>query len=188
MKSYLSNRKQYTVINDTISETKPVECGVPQGSVLGPLLFLVFINDMEFCIPNNLPRLFADDTGLFVHGKNINRVLNTSQNILIKLEDWFECNKLTLSISKCSYMIFKGAKKRLPHYLPNLTLNGTQIEKVDQVKYIGVTLDSNLSFKFHIENICNKISSYFRIFYYLRDKIELTEFYPKYKEVYRNSF
>ena len=111
MKSYLSNRKQFTVINTNYSETKPIECGVPQGSVLGPLLFLVFINDMEYCIPDNLPRLFADDTGLFVHGQNINRVLTSAQDVITKLEEWFKCNKLTLSISKCSYIIFKGVKK-----------------------------------------------------------------------------
>ena len=173
MRSYLSNRKQFTVINDIKSHTKPIECGVPQGSVLGPLLFLVFINDMEFCIPENLPRLFADDTGLFVHGQNINRVLSTSQEIITKLEEWFTYNKLTLSITKCSYIIFKGPKKKLPQQLPHLTINGHEIEKVEHAKYIGVTLDSSLTFKHHVENICNKISSYFRIFYYLRDKVPM---------------
>ena len=68
-------------------------------------------------------------------------------------------------------MIFRSTKKRIPQQLQHLTLNGTEIENVDHAKYIGVTLDSSLTFKHHIENICNKLSSYFRIFYYLRDKI-----------------
>ena len=174
IKSYLSDRTQYTVINGVKSEIKPVTCGVPQGSVLGPLLFLLYINDIGSCISTNIPRLFADDTGLFIHGTDISTVMTTAQNVLIKLQDWFYCNKLTLSIPKCSYIIFRGRKKDLPIDLPVLRLNGIAIEKVECVRYIGVMLDSFLSYKQHVDSICTKLSRLFGVFTHLRHKIPQT--------------
>ena len=154
LKSYLSNRQQYTVINGSKSDIKPVTCGVPQGSVLGPLLFLLYINDIPNCITSDIPRLFADDTGLFIHGKDLPKLMTDAQNILDKLQDWFSCNKLTLSVPKCSYIIFRGPKKKIPPNLSTLRLNGLEIERVEKFKYIGVMLDKHLTWKDHIDTIC----------------------------------
>ena len=171
IKSYLSNRTQFTMINGVKSETKPVTCGVPQGSVLGPLLFLLYVNDIGNCISSDIPRLFADDTGLFIHGSNISKVMKTAQDVLDKLQQWFCYNKLTLNIPKCSYVIFRGIKKVLPTDLPILQLNDVQIERVECVRYIGVMLDSFLSWKQHVDLICTKLNRLFGVFSHLRHKI-----------------
>ena len=171
IKSYLANRFQYTIINGVKSETKAVTCGVPQGSVLGPLLFLLYVNDIENCISSDIPRLFADDTGLFIHGSNLTSIMESAQNVLNKLQDWFYCNKLTLSIPKCSYVIFRGVKRALPNNIPSLHLNNIEIERRESVKYIGVILDSVLSWRQHIDLICTKLNRLFGVFSHLRHKI-----------------
>ena len=171
LKSYLANRFQFTVINGVNSDVKPVNCGVPQGSVLGPLLFLLYVNDLEHCISSDIPRLFADDTGLFIHGLDILSTMATAQNVLLKLQNWFCANKLTLNVPKCAYMIFRGRNKRLPLNIPPLTLNGLEIEQVESFKYIGVNFDQKLTWKNHVEYVCTKINKYFGIFSHIRHKI-----------------
>ena len=171
LSSYLSNRKQYTVINNVISECRTVSYGVPQGSVLGPLLFLIFINDLKYCIPEKHSRLFADDTGIFVSGKSIIPTINSSQILLNNLEDWFRCNKLTVSVPKCAWMIFHGKNKQVPINIPSLYLNDTAINLVDTYKYIGMILDSKLNWAPHVNSICDKLNRYFGIFHYIRCKI-----------------
>ncbi len=100
-KSYLSNRKQFTLVNNVRSEVCINPFGVPQGSVLGPLLFLIYINDIRHCIPEDSLRLFADDTGIFISGDNLLSVIRNTQNMINKLEYWFKSNCLTLSADKC---------------------------------------------------------------------------------------
>ena len=171
IKSYLTNRTQFTVINGVSSDTKPVTCGVPQGSVLGPLLFLLFINDIQFCTSKDITRLFADDTGIFVHGNTLQSALKSAQEELDKLEKWFKANKLTLNVKKCAYIIFRGRNKRIPDVLPNLCINRQEIERVETFKYIGLHLDYCLSYKAHVEYVCNKLNRFFGVFSQLRYKI-----------------
>ena len=94
IESYLSNRKQFTEINNTRSSVTSVEYGVPQGSVLGPLLFLLFINDIEFATFEVESRLFADDTSLILHCKNINDLEILSKRALKDVNNWFSSNEL----------------------------------------------------------------------------------------------
>ena len=94
-KSYLSNRKQYVNIENCKSQTRSMSHGVPQGSVLGPLFFLLFINDLPKCCPDGKVRLFADDTTIFFHCNNINDLNLRGKNIMIQLTTWFNANKLT---------------------------------------------------------------------------------------------
>ena len=96
-RSYLSNRQQYVTIDNCKSQTRPISHGVPQGSVLGPLFFLLFINDLPNCCPEGKVRLFADDTTIFFHSNNINEIITTGRNIMIQLTSWFHANKLTLN-------------------------------------------------------------------------------------------
>ena len=107
-KSYLTNRMQYVSINNNKSKLQNLNCGVPQGSVLGPLLFLLYINDIAKCCSTGLFRIFADDTGIFCKGKDINALIKTARDIMIKIEDWFSCNKLTLNIDKTCFIIFRS--------------------------------------------------------------------------------
>ena len=99
-KSYLINRMQYVSINNNKSKLQYLNCGVPQGSVLGPLLFLLYINDIAKCCNSGHFRVFADDTGIFCQGKDINQLIETARDIMINIEKWFSCNKLTLNTNK----------------------------------------------------------------------------------------
>ena len=96
-RSYLSGRKQYVNIDNCKSKTRSITCGVPQGSVLGPLFFLLFINDLPNCCPSGKVRIFADDTNVFFHCNNIKELIKLGQTILNQLHSWFTANKLTLN-------------------------------------------------------------------------------------------
>ena len=117
-KSYLRNRKQYVNIDNCKSKTLQMSHGVPQGSVLGPLLFLLFINDLPKCCPNGKVRLFADDTTIFFHSNSVNDISLIGKSIMIQLTAWFNANKLTLNSEKSSFTIFKSSRKTIPN-LPN---------------------------------------------------------------------
>ena len=97
IKSYLSNRKQYVQIGNTKSNLLNINCGVPQGSVLGPLLFLIYVNDIAYCNPHGLIRLFADDTNVFIENKKIDDLYNNPEQVLTYLDQWFRSNKLTIN-------------------------------------------------------------------------------------------
>jgi hypothetical protein len=105
-KSYLTNRKQYISFNDSKTDLATISCGVPQGSILGPLLFLIYINDLnKFSnILNSI--LFADDTNLFYSNKDINYLFETVNKELAKLSEWFIANKLSINIKKTKYTFF----------------------------------------------------------------------------------
>ena len=156
--SYLSNRQQRTLINDSLSEPKLVTCGVLQGSKIGPLLFILYINDLPDRILHCKVFLYADDTALYYAADNsrtIEDVLNTEmQNV----SDWFMTNKLTLNSKKTKAMIF-GTSKRLKAIPPlDIRCGDDQIEQVSVFKYLGVLLDSTLSFSEHIEYVCKKVN------------------------------
>ena len=112
IKSYLTNRTQYTRMNGYTSTTQEITCGVPQGSVLGPLLFLLYINDIQHCIDKEEIKLFADDTGVFIHHPQLEVLLEQSKSRIKKLYDWFSANKLSLSFNKSNFIVFHGKNKR----------------------------------------------------------------------------
>ena len=166
-KSYLGSREQFTSIDKCKSDTRPINCGVPQGSVLGPLFFILFINDLPNCCPLGNFRIFADDTNVFVHGDNIDELINACRNIMISLSSWFLTNKLTLNADKSSFTIFKSPRKSIN--LPNsISFLNHKINRVSYIKFLGVTLDENLSFKQHINEVCNKLKNLFHVFYSIR--------------------
>ena len=102
-RSYLSGRKQYVNIDNCKSKTRSITCGVPQGSVLGPLFFLLFINDLPNCCPSGKVRIFADDTNVFFHCNSIEELIELDQTIMNQLHSWFTANKLTLNTDKSSF-------------------------------------------------------------------------------------
>ena len=112
--SYLSNRKQYVVVDGVESTQLDVNLGVPQGSVLGPLLFLIYVNDIVNS--SNLLKfsLFADDTVVLYSHKNVTTLVSTINQELQILNDWFKCNKLFLNFMKTKYVLFHSKKKRIP--------------------------------------------------------------------------
>ena len=113
LKSYLNNRTQKVVFNDLVSDELTIECGVPQGSILGPLLFLIYINDI-FNISDKLnPILFADDSSFICSDKSIDRLKTTTNNELKKLNLWFKLNIMSVNIEKSHYMIFGANKEKI---------------------------------------------------------------------------
>jgi len=106
LRSYLENRKQYVNYNNVTSTLKPISCGVPQGSILGPLLFLLYINDMTSCCKYLQFLLFADDTNLFYSNSDLWQLMQIVNDELDLLSDWFKANRLSLNVKKTNYMMF----------------------------------------------------------------------------------
>ena len=166
-KSYLTNRKQF-VINGKNLEV--ISYGVPQGSILGPLLFLIYINDIAKCTELLDFILFADDTTSFVSGKNALELFRTVNNELPKLQNWFYANKLSLNTLKTKYVLFHKTSMAddLPLKFPKLSINTLNVERVTKFKFLGIHFDENMSWKYHIEHVENKLSSVARMVYRTR--------------------
>ena len=151
--SYLSNRTQVVNANGVTSSMLPVVCGVPQGSILGPLLFLMYVNDMTKCIKYSQTRLYADDTVIYLGETDLNMAISNLQVDLENYSTWCTQNKLSVNSQKTKVMIFT-AKKTHPRSADlNLILNGDRLEVVNFYKYLGVILDNNLTFERHINSI-----------------------------------
>ena len=127
-RSYLSNRPQYVTYNGTTSMSQTIKCGVPQGSILGPLLFLIYINDLGNVCINTMPLLFADDTNLFASGTNIIQLQDAVTNDLNSIAEWLKVNRLSLNIKKTHFMIFSKWKQPQPDV--NIKIEGRPIEEV----------------------------------------------------------
>ena len=162
--SYLSNHKQYVYCNDTSSYTTTNGYGVPQGSVLGPFLFIIYVNDIANAVNGIEIRLFADDTALFIQGKEIQIIFNTMKNCMVKLTEWYSCNRLTLNLTKTCYSIYHGPKKQVPKMYNRMTINGNIIHQENKVKYLGLMIDETLSWKDHIDYLIASLSKFYGIF------------------------
>ena len=154
--SYFSDRTQTVTINNIKSDPLPITCGVPQGSVLGPLLFLLYINDFYTCSNLFDFHLFADDANLFYRHKDIPSLVRNINIELIKVHTWLCANKLSLNIEKSNFVIFHPPQRKIT-YNVELKLNDKLLKQEKCIKYLGIFIDSNLSWKAHINHICMKI-------------------------------
>ena len=178
-KSYLSNRKQLVRINNHSSSFNNIICGVPQGSILGPLLFLVYINDLPLISSHCKIKfiLFADDTSILFKTKNPNYDISIFNNELSLVSNWFKANKLSLNVKKTNFMIFKQSKH---NDYANLKLNidDTSIDQTNNIKFLGLQIDPFLSWRNHTDFLCNKISRIigilYRVKFYLPSSILLS--------------
>ena len=143
--SYLYNRKQFVTYNNVPSSMKAIKCGVPQGSILGPLLFLVYINDLVSICKHTAPFLFADDTNLFKNGNNLDVMVDSLNTELNEISIWLKVNKLSLNIKKTHYMVFTTKRKGVDSL--NVTIDGHIIDKVIHTKFLGVSIDEKLNWK-----------------------------------------
>lgn len=158
IRSYLSSRLQYVVTNNECSGLLNTRVGVPQGSNLGPLLFLIYVNDLPKIGLHGKPRLFADDTSLSYISSDMNELIRLMTEDMEKLQQYFSENLLSLNISKTKYMIFKTARSGSA-VAADLTVNSQTIERVETFKYLGLIFDSNLSWYNHISKLQSEISS-----------------------------
>ena len=161
--NYLYNRTQYTDIDGFQSSRMHIGTGVPQGSILGPVLFLVYINDIYKCSTINL-LCFADDTTAYMSGPNVNDLTAEVNVQLKKLYDWFCCNKLSLNVNKTYYTLFRPPSNVHVDINNKLFINNKPIQMVgetnehESIKFLGIYLDKHLTFKQHINFLCSSIS------------------------------
>ena len=157
IQSYLSNRNQFVSIDGVNSSTLHVNCGVPQGSSLGPLLFLIYINDFRFCLSKTESGHFADDTYILYGSKKLKTVEIVINTELKLVTNWLRLNKLSLNAKKTELIIFRSKRKKIDCEI-SFKLNGFKLKPSDNVKYLGMYLDKNLSWDFHIHKLSNSLS------------------------------
>ena len=154
-KSYLDHRRQYVIVNGVRSTEKTINYGVPQGSVLGPLLFIIYLNDLPESLTYCKPIIFADDTTLSHAGTN-----NLFEHVnydLKQLSDWFRANQLSVNTSKTKYMFF--SKQQFTNTGMYLVMDDDTLEQVQHTKFLGVFIDDKLLWDKHIEYCMRKVTS-----------------------------
>ena len=175
--NYLSGRKQRTIANGKTSPFLAVTCGVPQGSVLGPLFFLIYVNDMESVLPDCKLKLYADDTVLYQTGENCNIAEAKLQSSMNKFAKWCSSNALTINSKKTKLMAFGSRSKVKKCSRASITLNGDKLKLVPSYKYLGVTLDQTLNYNNHISNtakvIQHKLALLGKVKKYLNNEVAL---------------
>ena len=180
IKGYLTNRKQFVQFGAVCSQPKPITCGVPHGSILGPLLFIIYINDLPNASKVVKTFLFADDTSLFYSHKDRNQTIAVMNYELMKIMDWLKANKLSLNIGKTNYILFHPKQKFIT-FNNNITLDNVSVKQVEVTKFLGVFVDQHLSWKSHISYVAKKISKTIGIIsksrFYLSRKSLLSLYY-----------
>ena len=161
-KSYLNNRKQFCRVNGVNSKTEGIDVGVLQGSCLGPLLFLIYINDLPQAVQNSTVSMYADDTSLCYQSSDINQLNEAINYDLKQLDSWLQGNKLSLNVAKTNSMLV--STKQMHNILKSrnedlhLKLRDNELEIIQETKYLGVQIDNSLNWKEHIKTVSTKVS------------------------------
>ena len=169
LKSYLEKRQQYVNVNGHNSRTRNLSCGVPQGSILGPLLFVIFINALPYI--DNLAKfiLYADDANIIFTGKSIEVIEMNIRNFISELEGWVALNGLKLNISKTKYMLFSNRTTRDI----NIEISATLIERKHTERFLGVIIDDQLNFNQHRATLASKIARNAGVIYKVKGIVPL---------------
>lgn len=165
-KSYLDQRTQRTSVNGKLSEITQTLLGVPQGSILGSVLFLLYINDVCKVLKHCKIVMFADDALIYIVGRDVSALTQQLQEDLDSISIWFKANKLKTNVQKTKAMIFKTQCNI------DLSIDNENIEQVDQIKYLGVIIDQNLKFDKHVDYIVKKISKKVQFFRRIKSKLD----------------
>ena len=169
--SYLSNRKQVVDVQGTMSSPQAITCGVPQGSILGPLLFLLYVNDMPSSVTCDL-MLYADDSALIVAGRNVCEIEQRLSQEMISLSTWLESNKLSLHLGKTESILFATKRKLKRISKMNIVCNDVNIEGKESVKYLGATIDQSMSGKDMGLSVVSKVNKYIKFLYRKKDFLD----------------
>ena len=161
VKSYLSEHSQKCQVNGFLSSESRIKCGVPQGSVLGPLFFLLCINDLPECLNKTKSRLFAANANITAAGETVDDVEIAVNSDLENLRKWLMANKLSLNVIKTEFIPIgsKLMQSKVSDYQPKITIQGKPIKEVFESKTLGVIVDQRLSGKINTDNICKTITS-----------------------------
>ena len=169
--SYLTDREQKCQLDDVVTSESGVTCGIAQGSILGPLLFLLYINDLPDCLRQVSPRLFADDTNLAAAGETIEGVELAMNNDLLRIKEWLLANKLSLNVAKTEFLLI-GSHHKLNNLdsQPSVNIGHDSIKQVRHI--LGVEIDENLSWNKHIKNVVKKVTSGIGAMRRIRDYVD----------------
>ena len=155
-KSYLTDRQIQVKYKNVLSESSFMSYGTPQGSVLGPLMYIVLANDISKCLKFCSCVTFADDTTVFAAGSNLKFLFKKVNADLERLGDWFDSNSLTLNVDKSKFIVFRNRGKALLHN-GSIRLAGKELERVNKIKFLGVTIDEFLDWKYQVKNVLTKL-------------------------------
>ena len=158
--SYLGNRLQRCYVNGYLSKPHKIDYGVPQGSILGPLLFLIYINDLPNCIEKSTVRMFADDTTLTASGMALPEIESKINHDLNNVQKWLLANKLCLNLIKTEYLLI-GSKQKISKLTndPVIQIANRLVNRVTNKKSLGVEIDQCLLWDIHLDEICKKVSA-----------------------------
>ena len=170
--SYLSDRSQSVCINGEFSDTSITNISVPQGSVLGPLLFLTYVAEIPLISNYFTTTMFADDCTLSIAGNELERLISQCNTELATFKSWSDSNRLTINIGKTNCLFISNTYNSLPE--ASILIEDYVLDVVDCVKFLGLYIDDKLKFDSHIRHICNKISKSIGIIFRIRSLIPRT--------------
>ena len=179
IENYLNDRRQSLVMDGVQSEHRLITHGVPKGLVLGPLLFIIFVNDLPRAVSRSTVDIYADDTTLSasVTVSDLPAVEQRLQEDVSRIADWTSENRMVLNTSKTKTLLATGKrlKKKVPDKALKIACNGSEIEQVTSQKLLGVTLDSHLNFTEHIDDLCKKVAQRIAVLKKIKRNLPLAE-------------